>query len=370
MRRAKALEIVEHRLFQRRIAHEIGNRAHHLGGNTGFRHQRRTIGNLAHARDQAVQFHQIPRADQITHLGRALHHIGRNAAGIQIGVMNARIGWHVFAHVIHADIHELHRIQGAAAQMRRGGGVGRPAREGEINARIGQRHRFIHRGKRCRVPANRHIHIIKAARAHHETLGRTTFFRRAAIIAHPALEAVLREPILDRTRRQQGCGAEQIMPAAMPAAIARQGARFRDAGFLGQTRQRIIFTKDRDNWAFFARFAHHCRWDARHICGHAKAMRFQHGGMFGAGTVFSVAEFRHAPDAVTEFNRLRRLGIHQPPDFFGIAHCLGPLIGHCQFRAVPQASPGVDWPGQAAQDLCPLQRKPPWPACVKSRPRN
>ena len=31
LRRAKALEIVEHRLFQRRIAHEIGHRADHLG---------------------------------------------------------------------------------------------------------------------------------------------------------------------------------------------------------------------------------------------------------------------------------------------------------------------------------------------------
>ena len=139
------------------------------------------------------------------------------------------------------------------------------------------------------------------------------------------------------------------MPAAMPAAIARQWAWFSNTRFLGQPRQRIIFTKDRNDGAFFPRFAHHRRWDARHIRGHAKAMGFQHGGMLGAGTVFGVAKLRHAPDAVAEFNRLRRLGIHQPPDFFGIAHRLGLLIGHLQFRAVPEASPGVDGPGQAAQ---------------------
>ena len=123
LRRAQALEIIIHRLFQRRIAHEIRNRAHHFGADAGFCHQRRAIGDFTHPCDEPVQFHQIPRADQITHLGRALHHIGRNAARIQIGVMNARIGWHMFAHVIHANIHELHRIQGAAAQMRRGGSV-------------------------------------------------------------------------------------------------------------------------------------------------------------------------------------------------------------------------------------------------------
>ena len=127
------------------------------------------------------------------------------------------------------------------------------------------------------------------------------------------------------------------MPAAMPAAIARQGARFSNAGFLRQPRQRIIFAKDRDNGAFFPRFAHHRRWDARHIRGHAKAMGFQHRGVFGAGTVFGVAEFRHAPDAVAEFNRLRRLGIHQPPDFFGIAHRLGLLDWSL---AVSRGAPG------------------------------
>ena len=198
------------------------------------------------------------------------------------------------------------------------------------------------------MPADRHIHIVKAARAHHETLGRTTFFRRAAIIAHASLDAVLRQPILDRTRRQQGCGAEQIMPAAMPAAIARQGARLRNAGFLGKARQRIIFTKDRNDRAFFAGFTHHRGRDARHILRYAKTMRFQHGGMFGAGTVFGVAEFRHAPDAVAEFNRLRRLGIHQPPDFFRIAHRLGPpqsrggSVARC-----PRQVQG--WTGQAGQ---------------------
>ena len=123
LRRAQALEIIIHRLFQRRIAHEIRNRAHHFGADAGFCHQRSAIGDFTHPSDEPVQFHQITRADQITHLGRALHHIGRNAAGIQIGVMDTRIRWHVFAHVIHADIHKLHRIQRTAAQMRRSGGV-------------------------------------------------------------------------------------------------------------------------------------------------------------------------------------------------------------------------------------------------------
>ena len=30
---------------------------------------------------------------------------------------------HVLAHVVHADIHQFHRVQRAAAEMRRGGGM-------------------------------------------------------------------------------------------------------------------------------------------------------------------------------------------------------------------------------------------------------
>ncbi len=37
--------------------------------------------------------------------------------------MDARAGRHVLAHVVHADIHELHRVERAAAEMRRRGGV-------------------------------------------------------------------------------------------------------------------------------------------------------------------------------------------------------------------------------------------------------
>ena len=54
LRRTQALEIVIHRLFQRRIAKQIGHRADHLGGPTCLRHQRGAVGNLAHACNQAI----------------------------------------------------------------------------------------------------------------------------------------------------------------------------------------------------------------------------------------------------------------------------------------------------------------------------
>ena len=78
-------------------------------------------------------------ADEVAHARGGLHHVGRDAAGVEIGVVDPRVARHVLAHVVHADIHQLHRVERAAAEMRRGGGVGGAAVEGEVDARVGER---------------------------------------------------------------------------------------------------------------------------------------------------------------------------------------------------------------------------------------
>ena len=86
-------------------------------------HQRRAVSDLAYPLDQPRELRQVARADHVAHLGARLHHVGRDAAGIEQRVVDARVARHVLAHVVDADIHQLHRVQRAAAEMRRGGGM-------------------------------------------------------------------------------------------------------------------------------------------------------------------------------------------------------------------------------------------------------
>ena len=93
---------------------------------------------------QFVHAGQVAGANGITHLGMGLHHIGRDTAGIQQGVMNAGIAGHVLAHVVDADIHQLYRVERATAEMRRSGGMRGPPGEDEIGTGVGQRWRHRH----------------------------------------------------------------------------------------------------------------------------------------------------------------------------------------------------------------------------------
>ena len=79
--------------------------------------------------------------------------------------MHARVGRHVLAHVVHADIHQFDRVERAAAEMRRRGGMRGAAVEGEIDAGVGQRVRCVHAGERCRMPGDRDIHVAERAGA-------------------------------------------------------------------------------------------------------------------------------------------------------------------------------------------------------------
>ena len=98
------------------------------------RHHGGAGGHLLHALDERAHARQVAGADGVAHLGRGLHHVGRHAAGIEHGVVDAGIRGHVLAHVVDADVHQLHGVERAAAQMRRGRRVRGAALEGEVDA--------------------------------------------------------------------------------------------------------------------------------------------------------------------------------------------------------------------------------------------
>jgi aminobenzoyl-glutamate utilization protein B len=49
----------------------------------------------------------------------------------------------MLTHVVHTNVHQLDRIERAAAEMRRGGGMRGAAVKGEVDAGVGERDRFI-----------------------------------------------------------------------------------------------------------------------------------------------------------------------------------------------------------------------------------
>ena len=109
--------------FQRAVGDVIGTGLVELHRQRGLRHQRRALGNLDDALVNLLDLRHLRRADEIQHLRLRLHDIGRNAAAIGHRIMHARRRDNVLAQILHADIHQLDRVQRAAAEMRRIGGV-------------------------------------------------------------------------------------------------------------------------------------------------------------------------------------------------------------------------------------------------------
>ena len=132
------------------------------------------------------------------------------------------------------------------------------------------------------------------------------------------------EVILQRRRGQQRGRAQHVVAAAMAMAGAGQRAVLGDIGLLAEAGQRVVFAENGDDRAAFARLAHHGGRDAAVLLGHLEALRLQHGGMLGDGSVLGIGDFRHAPDAVAEGEEVLALGVDEIPDCFGVFHELAP----------------------------------------------
>ena len=196
------------------------------------------------------------------------------------------------------------------------------------------------------MPGDRDVDVVEAAGAHHEGLRGAAFLGRAAVVAHAALDAGLRQIVLHRGRGEQRRRAEQIVAAAMTVAAALDLLRLRDAGDLRQARQRIVFAEDRDHRPALARLAHHGGRNVGDVLGDAEAFLLQHGAMLGDRAVFRVGDLRHAPDAVGQRLVVVLAGIDELPDFFRVLHLISSFIGspgtRCTLRAsIPPPGPGT-----------------------------
>jgi hypothetical protein len=77
--------------------------------------------------------------------------------------VDARVGRHVLAHVVNADIHQFHCIGRGPAEMRRGRGVAGAAGEGEVNLHQGEGDRVVDGAEWGGVPGERDVHVLEGA---------------------------------------------------------------------------------------------------------------------------------------------------------------------------------------------------------------
>ncbi len=295
MRRTEFLHDAVQGLLERRVGQDIGDGGNDPHLHFGFGHQRRALRDLVDAPDQFVHAGQVAGADRIAHAGMGLHHVGGDAAGVEQGIMDAGVARHVLAHVVDADIHQFHRVERAAAEMRRGGGMRGAPGEDEIGARIGQRRRHHHFPEAGRVPGDGDVGVVEGARAHHEGFRRAAFLGRAAVIAHAARHLVGGKPVLHGGGGEQRGRAEQIVAAAMAMAAGLDRARLRHAGLLAETGQRVIFAEEGDDGTALAPFAHQGGGNAGDILGDAETLMAQLGQMFGATNAPRCSKPRASP---------------------------------------------------------------------------
>ena len=105
--------------------------------------------------------------------------------------------------VLHARVHELHRIQCRAAILRIAGRMRGASVEGihNLNRRVVRT--GLHLIDILRMPAERRIEGAPHVVTRHEGLRRTALFTRAAIEDHRALVTTRLEVVLHRKRRGQ-----------------------------------------------------------------------------------------------------------------------------------------------------------------------
>ena len=145
------------------------------------------MGNLLYPFIKPFRFGVALAADKIENLGMLLNDIRGNPARIKDCIMDAFIICHMFPKIVHAHIHQFHRVKGTAALFWRGCRVGSLTGKGKGRLDIGLVTACCNSIHRCRMPRKGSIHIVKKAFPRHIGLPASAFFGRTAIDPHRPL---------------------------------------------------------------------------------------------------------------------------------------------------------------------------------------
>ena len=161
----------------------------------------------------------------------------------------------MLAQELHADVHQLHRVQRTAPVIRIARRVGGFAVEfiQHLYAGVVRTCRVLVHVRR--VPRKRRVQRVPRALARHIRLARAALFAGAAEIYHRAGLAAQLQILFHRYRRRKRTRAQQIMPAAVTAAAGNKRSIFLRARRLRQAGQRVELAEDADHRLALAEFA-------------------------------------------------------------------------------------------------------------------
>ena len=249
-------------------------------------------------------------AHHIQHAGLGLHHVGAAAAGVGDGVVDPCLIAHVLPQELHADVHQLHSVQGTAAPVGSAGGVGRHAGEVVLRLDTGVGGAGLDFVGVLRVPGDGGIQLLPKAVPGHEGLGGAALLTGAAVEDHGAGSVGGFQERLDPQGRSHGAGTQEIVSAAVAAAAGDPLLPFHAASLLGQAGERIVLRQDADDGASGAVAGGKGRGDVADPLLHGEALFFQDLTIKGGGPGLLQRELRVVPDAVRHLGDEVALGLH------------------------------------------------------------
>ena len=163
LRRPRQIEGLHKQAADRVVGDEVAHSRGDIDVALRAGHQRRASGHILHPLQYLDGQSHFGRADVILQAGVGVDHVGGLLACILVGIVHAHLRGHMLPQIVHAHIHQLAGVQGAAPQMGSRRRVGAPPAEGKIYADIGVGAVALDRIAVSRMPGKTGIHILEIA---------------------------------------------------------------------------------------------------------------------------------------------------------------------------------------------------------------
>ncbi len=163
------------------------------------------------------------------------------------------------------------------------------------------------------MPGEGHVHVLEQAFAHHVQLAAHGLLGRRAVEAHGAVQLAGGDELLDRHRRSQARGAEEIVPAPMAgrAGFERLLRRLR---LLRDPRQCVVLAEDGDHRLALAVTRHESRRQSRHAALHLEALGLGIVGEHLGRALLLERRLRECPHLIRQLHQLRPVALHGSHD--------------------------------------------------------
>ena len=287
-------------LLQHGVGEGVGGAVDLAHGEAGAGHETGALGDVIDPLQKGLGLPDVPGADHVDEAGAGLDHVGGQSAGVGDGVMDAGLGGHMLSEELDADVHQFRCIQGGPAVPGVAGGMGTEALEPVLHLDAGGIGAHGDLVGVAGVPAEGGIQVPEHAVTGHEGLACAAFLTGAAVEDHGAPELAGGDGFLDGDGGAQRGGAQQMMSAALTAAVGVDRLPLQSAGLLGKAGEGVIFAQDADPGAAGTEDTGEGGGDAAEVFLNGETQLGQQFHISGGGLVFQQGQLRVLPDLVTE----------------------------------------------------------------------